>query len=251
MNRLQTMTDARPRSARGGLARRPARPAMDRLGRRHALANLLNARGASQPGNTGNTGRAGKLLAAALLTLPLLVGTRAIAAPAGPAAPGADTRIEAQTESFELLVQAQGPRLTLYLDRYADNVPVTDARIELDAGGSSVAVKAQPDGSYAAELPDGARRTTLPLTVVVTAGETSDLLALELPAQPAAGASAADAKADADGAPPNRDVTPAAVLRGLLVAAGLIALTAWALRALGRRHTLHAHRPPAPGKDPA
>lgn len=240
MNRLQTMTDARPRSARGGLAPR------------QALTNVLNARGASQPGNTGNTGRAGKLLAAALLTLPLLVGTRAIAAPAGPAAPGADARIEAQTESFELLVQAQGPRLTLYLDRYADNVPVTDARIELDAGGGSVAVKAQPDGSYAAELPDGARRNTLPLTVVVTAGETSDLLALELPAQPAAGASAADAKADADGAPPNRDVTPAAVLRGLLVAAGLIALTAWALRALGRRrHTLHAHRPPAPGKDPA
>ncbi|MBI5335796.1 MAG: hypothetical protein HZB72_14625 [Burkholderiales bacterium] len=185
-----------------------------------------------------------------MLTLPLLVGTRAIAAPAGPAAPGADARIEAQTESFELLVQAQGPRLTLYLDRYADNVPVTDARIELDAGGSSVAVKAQPDGSYAAELPDGARRTTLPLTVVVTAGETSDLLALELPAQPAASASAADA--NADGAPPDRDVTPAAVLRGLLVAAGLIALTAWALRALGRRrHTLHAHRPPASGKDPA
>lgn len=239
MNRLQTMTDARPRSARGGLAPR------------QALTNVLNARGASQPGNTGNTGRAGKLLAAALLTLPLLVGTRAIAAPAGPAAPGADTRVEAQTESFELLVQAQGPRLTLYLDRYADNAPVTDARIELDASGSSVAVKAQPDGSYAAELPDGARRTTLPLTVVVTAGETSDLLALELPAQPAASASAADAKADADGAPPDRDVTPAAVLRGLLVAAGLIALTAWALRALGRRHTLHAHRPPAPGKDPA
>lgn len=202
--------------------------------------------------------------------------TGALVAAAGwahAAAPAADaaTRVETHTEAFELLVQAQGPRLTLYLDRYADNAPVTDARIELDAGGRAVAVRRQADGSYAAELPAGARAATLPLTLAVTAGETSDLLAVDLPPQAAPGAdraaglAAADAAHAADPPPAARDVTAAAVLRGLLAAAVLLGLTALALRALGRRRRASATEPapalpaqplstpplPAPAKDPA
>lgn len=184
------------------------------------------------------TGR--RLAAVAAVALLATLGLGPAAAMAANPAPTAEAavaervedRVEAQTESFELVVQAHGPRLTLYLDRYADNAPVTDARIELDAGGTSVAVQPQPDGSYAAQLPATARRASLPLTVVVTAGETSDLLALELPAQsstqsPAPGTSAAAAS--------DRLALPTAVLRGVFIAGVLIALTALALRAASRR----------------
>lgn len=182
-------------------------------------------------------------LAAALIAL--------VPAAAASAAEPAETRVETHTESFELVVQASGPRLTLYLDRYADNAPVTDARIELDAGGTAVAVQPQPDGSYAAQLPAPARRATLPLTVVVTAGQTSDLLAVELPAEQAARASDA-----APGGPAARAVTAPAVLRGLLIGGVLVGLlvglTALARRALGRRRRARpTDRPHLPGKDVA
>ena len=168
-------------------------------------------------------------------------------------------RIETHSEAFELLVQADGGRLTLYLDRYADNAPVSDARLTVEAGGRALQALPQPDGSYRVELPPGARRADLPLTVTVETARDADLLVLDLPAErPAARAATAGAgvegaldeaqgvrtqargdgagpgHAAADGAdrgsgpPANRGDSPPASAwqRAALVAAALVALTA-------------------------
>lgn len=89
-------------------------------------------------------------------------------------------RAVAQSEDFELVaVLAQG-RLTLYLDRYADNAPVADAEIEVESGAlKSVAAQIAP-GVYALPGEAFARAGKYPLTVSVQAGESADLLSATL-----------------------------------------------------------------------
>lgn len=103
-------------------------------------------------------------------------------------------RAVAQTEEFELVAVLAEGKLTLYLDRYADNAPVPDAEIEVESGTfKAVAAQVAP-GVYA--LPAGAfaKPGKHPLTVSVQAGESADLLtaALEI-AEPAATAGQANA----------------------------------------------------------
>lgn len=96
-------------------------------------------------------------------------------AQAGPAAP----RFSAVSESFELVGVLRGRQLTLYLDRSADNSPVTQARIELDIAGTSY--PAQPhDDTYEVVLAAEPAPGVLPITATVTADQEIDLLAGEL-----------------------------------------------------------------------
>lgn len=65
---------------------------------------------------------------------------------AGPGGPGHDhdappavsaasaPRVEAQSDSFELVAVLDNGKLTLYLDRFATNEPVSDARIQIESG---------------------------------------------------------------------------------------------------------------------
>lgn len=89
-------------------------------------------------------------------------------------------RAVAQSEDFELVaVLAQG-RLTLYLDRYADNAPVADAEIEVESGATkSVAAQIAP-GVYAVPGEAFAKAGKYPLTISVQAGESVDLLGATL-----------------------------------------------------------------------
>ena len=93
----------------------------------------------------------------------------------GPALP----RFAAVSETFELVGVLDGRQLTLYLDRAADNTPVTQAQIELEIG--SAKLQATPHGdAYAVELADAPPHGVLPITATVTAGNDTDLLAAEL-----------------------------------------------------------------------
>jgi hypothetical protein len=100
-------------------------------------------------------------------------------APARPAAP----RFESHSELFELVGVLEGAKLTLYLDRYRDNAPVEDAKIEVESGSFKGEAIRGADGAYAlpAEPFDKPGRHVLTLTV--TAGSEVDLLtgALEVP----------------------------------------------------------------------
>jgi LPXTG-motif cell wall-anchored protein len=89
-------------------------------------------------------------------------------------------RAVAQSEDFELVaVLAQG-RLTLYLDRYADNAPVTDAEIEVESGAFKAAAQQVAPGVYAVPGEAFARAGKYPLTFSVQAGERADLLTASL-----------------------------------------------------------------------
>lgn len=122
----------------------------------------------------------GLAAAAALLPLPALAGPghdHGDSAPAstGPALP----RFAATSELFELVGVLEGQRVTLYLDRAPDNVPVTGAQIELEIAGAKL--KATPrDDVYEVELAAAPQPGVLPVTATVTAGEDIDLLAGEL-----------------------------------------------------------------------
>ena len=106
----------------------------------------------------------------------------ALTAPGAPGAP----RFNAHSELFELVGVVHRGTLTLYLDRYADNTPVTAGAIELEikpVQGTALILKATPDeeGVFTAALamPFGPGAYAITATVNATLdGKTeTDLLA--------------------------------------------------------------------------
>jgi hypothetical protein len=127
------------------------------------------------------------LLIAALLFTPAMAAAGEghdhgdpAAAPAGESSP----RFTAVSDLFELVGILDGQRITLYLDRYADNTPARDARIELEIGGKTF--KAEPSkgpqggDEYTVVLAAAPAPGVLPVTATVTSGSDADLLAGEL-----------------------------------------------------------------------
>jgi hypothetical protein len=118
---------------------------------------------------------------AALVTPTVLAGDghdhgEAPAATGGTAAP----RFSAVSETFELVGILNGKQLTLYLDRFADGSPVKDAKLELDLGGTPIAVELHEEGEFEATLAQELKPGVIPVTATVVAGEETDLLAGEL-----------------------------------------------------------------------
>lgn len=100
-----------------------------------------------------------------------------VASHAAPAEP----RFVAESEAFELVGALEGTRLVLWLDRWADNAPVRDARIELDVGGAKVSARPRTDDpGYEALLPAPLPQGVHPVSAVVQVGSESDLLVAEL-----------------------------------------------------------------------
>ncbi len=100
-------------------------------------------------------------------------------------------RFAAVSEIFELVGVLSGTKITLYLDRFADNSPVRDAKIELEVGSAKVTATKQGDDAYEVMLAEAPEPGVLPITATVTAGNEVDLLAGELDIPEAAHADAA------------------------------------------------------------
>lgn len=98
------------------------------------------------------------------------------AAAAGPAKP----RFTATSEDYELVGVVNGKRITLYLDHAADNRPVKEATLELDLGGTKLAVQPHGEGEFEAMLAKELQPGVTSVTATVVAGQQSDLLAGEL-----------------------------------------------------------------------
>lgn len=110
-----------------------------------------------------------------LLMLPVLLPAASHAA-----TPAPEPTFESSSESFELTGRIQGPQMTLLLDRWASNEPVTDAKIDIEVDGRTMIASAQADGSYTLDASSFAKPAIYPLTISVTAGNESDLLVAEL-----------------------------------------------------------------------
>lgn len=89
-------------------------------------------------------------------------------------------RFAAVSETYELLGILNDRRLSLYLDRAADNSPAKDAKLELEIGGKAVAVTSVGEGEFEATLAAPPPAGEIPITATVVAGKDSDLLAGEL-----------------------------------------------------------------------
>lgn len=115
-------------------------------------------------------------------------------APQAGQAAHAAPRIDAHSDLFELVGIVEHGAMTLYLDRYADNSPVKDARIEIDSGKEKSVATANADGTYTFKSALFGKLVPTSLTFTITAGADSDLLAADL-ALPQAGAAQSHAVA--------------------------------------------------------
>ena len=89
-------------------------------------------------------------------------------------------RTSTQSDEFELVAVLAAGKLTLYLDRYADNAPVPDVEVEVESGAfKAVAAQIAP-GVYAVPGQAFANPGKHPLTISVQASDTADLLSATL-----------------------------------------------------------------------
>lgn len=95
---------------------------------------------------------------------------------AGPALP----RFAAVSEAFEVVGVVNGKQLALYLDRFEDNSPVPDAKLELEVDGKKVPVSMHAPGEYEATLLEQLKPGVTPVTVTLEVGGETDLLAGEI-----------------------------------------------------------------------
>lgn len=98
-----------------------------------------------------------------------------------PAAAGtASPRMAAHSDLFELVGVVDKGQMTVYLDRYATNEPVTGAQIEYESGTSKGVAQPQADGTYLVKFDALTKPGELPFSFTVTAGPDTDLLAGDL-----------------------------------------------------------------------
>jgi hypothetical protein len=87
------------------------------------------------------------------------------------------TRFAAVSEAFELVGVVKGKQLAIYLDRFEDNSPVPDAKLELEVGGKKVLVSVHAPGEYEATLPQELKPGVTPVTVSLDVKGETHLLA--------------------------------------------------------------------------
>jgi len=85
-------------------------------------------------------------------------------------------RVEATSESFELVGIVHGGAMRVFVDRFASNEPVTSATIDVTVDGVAARAEPQPDGSFLVEAPWLAKTGLTDLVFAIDTGEASDLL---------------------------------------------------------------------------
>jgi hypothetical protein len=92
------------------------------------------------------------------------------------ASPAATPRFGTHSDLFELVGVLDGETVTIYLDRYATNEPITDARIEVDAAGQTTVAAPAPDGTYRMTLAGVSKPGRHLMTFTIAHGAEADLL---------------------------------------------------------------------------
>ena len=99
-----------------------------------------------------------------------------------PAAAGgtASPRITSHSDLFELVGVVDKGEMTIFLDRYATNEPVKDAKIDIEIGNVKGVAAVQADGSYLFKNDVLTKPGELAVSFTVVAGKDADLLAGDL-----------------------------------------------------------------------
>lgn len=104
-------------------------------------------------------------------------------APPTPVSTTIAPRVDASSTTFELIAVFRANALTVFVDRFATNEPVTGAVIEVDTPRGAVAAKENPDGTYTLPADWASPGGSYDLIFTVTAGADIDVLTgtLKLP----------------------------------------------------------------------
>jgi len=143
---------------------------------------------------------------------------------AAPASTHVLPRGEASSAEFGIVVVASGDHLTIYLDQFATNTPLSSAEIEVETPQGPVKAIEQPDGVYTLKAPWLlAQSGHADIVLSVTAGANADIFSvgLDIPAASQAAANAAG-RADASAAQGWLDKV-ADPMPWIMLAGGLIA----------------------------
>lgn len=137
-----------------------------------------------------------RLVLAVVLPLVLLLSASAVAAPGahgpngehldGPtqtasAAGSTAPRMEAKSETFELVAHLRDDELSMLINRFETNEPVLDAKVEVESGQVKAVAKFHSDhGDYAVDDPAFLKALKAPgahaIVITVLAGSDADLL---------------------------------------------------------------------------
>ena len=96
-------------------------------------------------------------------------------ATSGAGAPSAP-RLTVESEAYELVAVLKNDQLTIYLDRFEDNAPVTDAKITVMIDGEPVMAESSPDGTYVLTSNLFSGRDSVELVFDIRAPGVDDLL---------------------------------------------------------------------------
>ncbi len=93
---------------------------------------------------------------------------------------GGAPRLVTHSDLFELVGIVENGAMTMYLDRFADNSPVTDAKIEVEVGTEKGVATANANGTYRFPAKAFTKPSEIPVTFTISAGNDTDLLAGDL-----------------------------------------------------------------------
>ena len=93
---------------------------------------------------------------------------------------GASPRVTSHSDLFELVGVVDKGEMTIFLDRYATNEPVKDAKIDIEIGNVKGVAAVQADGSYLFKNDVLTKPGELAVSFTVVAGKDADLLAGDL-----------------------------------------------------------------------
>lgn len=148
------------------------------------------------------------------------------------AAPSGLPRASATTEDFEIVavLEAQPPRLVIYLDRAASNEPADKATLEVEGAGLTAKAVETAPGVYAVSLPQPLLPGAHALNFTVQSPAGADLIAATL-----------DVPAASTGAPPpaTSRFGPITMTAAWLGGAALLAGAGLAFWLLRRRRNAH------------
>jgi membrane fusion protein, heavy metal efflux system len=97
---------------------------------------------------------------------------QAVSASGAPGLP----RLAVSSETYELVAILEGERLTVYLDRFEDNAPVTDANITVSVNDESVIAQPSGEGTYGVSSKRLGGRGLVELVFDIKAKDGDDLL---------------------------------------------------------------------------
>lgn len=89
-------------------------------------------------------------------------------------------RATAATEDFEIVTSLEGRKLVVYVDRFASNEPVAQARVEIEGAGLKGVASETTPGTYVLEIATPLPPARHPLTISIEAGDSVDLLTATL-----------------------------------------------------------------------